>query len=199
MVKKTPTIFLKILCAVSFLSLAAMCAFGLPAMESLTPLILIMASVCIISLVMLLQPAARTTESTTDSVILKPGRMSAVIIPVLIVLAMAALVTIILYPNYNRAQADGQLTNCMSNLKNIGVALEQYGTDNYGCYPPSLSDITPRYIVVIPTCASARRQTYVYTTDTRHKAYSVYCAGKYHNAVNSPDFPQYDSFQGLIY
>jgi len=52
------------------------------------------------------------------------------------------------------------LTECKSNVKNIGTALEMYCTDNSGRYPPSLDLLLPNYLKAIPTCPAVGHETY---------------------------------------
>lgn len=47
------------------------------------------------------------------------------------------------------------LTECKSNMKNIGIACEMYAADNEGHYPKSLNDLSngnSPYLRVIPKC-----------------------------------------------
>ena len=57
------------------------------------------------------------------------------LIELMIVIAIIAILAAILVPNFVRARAQGHLTACKSNLKNIGTALEMYSTDHAGRYP----------------------------------------------------------------
>ena len=57
------------------------------------------------------------------------------LIELMIVIAIIAILAAILVPNFIRARAQGQLTACKSNLKNIGTAMEMYSTDWSGKYP----------------------------------------------------------------
>jgi len=103
-------------------------------------------------------------------------------------------------PNFYRARNSGQLTACMSNLKNIGTALEMYSTDYKGRYPQALSYLTPEYLKTIPTCASAGRDTYSesYTVRQNPDVYTFYCKGSYHIKIyQCANFPQYDAIEGL--
>ena len=106
----------------------------------------------------------------------------------------------ILAPNFMRARGQGQFTQCQSNMKNIGTALEMYATDNSGHYPDSLSKLSPDYLRHIPTCASAGKDTYSpsYQSSVEPDAYTFYCSGHHHKAVGvGPNYPQYNSTTGL--
>lgn len=102
--------------------------------------------------------------------------------------------------NFKTARAQGQVTACMSNQKNLGTALEMYSTDNEGHYPVSLTKLTPEYLRIIPTCPSVGHETYVdsYQSSQNPDAYSFYCKGHNHAAVGIPEnYPSYNSTEGL--
>lgn len=90
------------------------------------------------------------------------------------------------------------MTACKSNLKNLGVALEMYSTDNLGDYPLSSSQLTPRYLKTIPTCPTVGSVTYVMSLAP--KGYTIVCGGKQHEGagIREADYPQYTSVTGLI-
>ncbi|HXE73490.1 MAG TPA: hypothetical protein VNO81_12595 [Candidatus Nitrosotenuis sp.] len=109
-------------------------------------------------------------------------------------------VVVLLVPNFMLARAMSS-TGCKSNLKNISAALEMYGTDNSGLFPGSLQSLTPRYLKTIPTCPEGGRDTYSsgYQSHPSPAAYTVVCEGDNHRYQGaSRNFPQYDSFRGLI-
>jgi prepilin-type N-terminal cleavage/methylation domain-containing protein len=119
------------------------------------------------------------------------------LIELMIVIAIIAILAAILVPNFLRARAQGQLTACKSNMKNIGTAMEMYSSDNQGRYPTGITLITPNYLKTIPTCASAGNITYSYTYTTVPDSYTAYCSGTYHKGMIAGGFPQYDAVQGL--
>jgi hypothetical protein len=129
------------------------------------------------------------------------GSLAAPIVLGLISLVFFAAPPLVLPVSFLNARKSGQITACKSNLKNIGTALEMYSTDNYGRYPPALSKLTPNYLKMIPTCPSAGMNTYSagYRSASSPDAYTVFCGGRHHEAFGSaPDYPQYNSTQGLI-
>lgn len=63
-----------------------------------------------------------------------------------------------LLPNWWYASDD--LTQCKSNLKNIGTAMEMYSTDCGGRFPHDASCLTPNYLKRIPTCPTVGSDTY---------------------------------------
>jgi len=95
---------------------------------------------------------------------------------------------------------DSRLRGCESNLKNMGTALEMYSTDNNGKYPVSLAGITPNYLIKIPSCPSAQKDTYSgsYKCSSRYDSYTIMCKGHNHSDTETPEnYPRYDSTQGL--
>lgn len=122
------------------------------------------------------------------------------LIELMIVIAIIAILAAILVPNFLRARAQGQFTQCQSNCKNIGTALEMYSTDNAGHYPSLTDSITPTYLKIIPSCASAATDTYSgpYTSASNPDAYTFYCSGTNHATLGvNTGYPQYNSTSGL--
>lgn len=100
-----------------------------------------------------------------------------------------------------RARAQGTLTACKSNLKNIGTALEMYSTDHGGRFPTSLAQLTPNYLKVIPTCPNAGRDTYSagYRSSIDPDDYMVCCSGDNHRGQGlQANQPSYSATSGLI-
>jgi hypothetical protein len=62
------------------------------------------------------------------------------------------------------ARPMGGMTNCKSNLKNLGTAMEMYTTDWEGRYPSTLGQLTPNYLKTIPECQAVERMTYKFQT-----------------------------------
>ena len=86
---------------------------------------------------------------------------------------------------------------CISNTRNLGTALEMYSTDWSGLYPPSLAQLTPNYLKIIPNCPAAGKDTYSasYQVTTAPDAFTVFCQGTNHVQAN---YPEYSSVQGVI-
>lgn len=102
------------------------------------------------------------------------------------------------------------LTNCCSNLKNLGVACEQYESDTMGRFPggsnfpardpQALQALVPKYLRQIPTCPSASSDTYTrgYDVFAGPDQYTIVCVGNWHVSSGLPlNFPQYSSTWGL--
>lgn len=138
------------------------------------------------------------------------SRKGFTLIELMIVIAIIAILAAILVPNFIRARAQGQVTSCKSNLKNIGTACEMYATDNAGRYPKDLTVLTKDantqqpYLKQIPKCPSegtSTPYTSTYTSATNPDVYTVYCGGSKGNhtaAGCDPGYPKFTATQGLI-
>lgn len=142
------------------------------------------------------------------------SRKGFTLIELMIVIAIIAILAAILVPNFIRARAQGQLTSCKSNLKNIATALEMYSTDHNGQYPKpgdwsSNNSVNRRaasggllgaYLKQIPTCAGSGSSNYMYTSTHNPDTYTLWCSGAWHNAagVTATNYPEYDAYIGLI-
>jgi competence protein ComGC len=126
---------------------------------------------------------------------------------VILVVSFITILVLILEPNFRRARGGGHLTNCKSNLKNIGSAFEMYSTDWSGKYPETMELLIPNYLKTIPECQGAGDVTYTmktglnvaYNTPGYEDYYFLQCEGSNHTVVSVPkNYPQYDGIQGLI-
>ena len=93
------------------------------------------------------------------------------------------------------------MTACKSNLKNLATGLEMYATDNAGRYPSSLSQLLPRQLRVLPTCPSARQDSYSasYQAVATPDNFSLCCQGHHHKKTRvKPDNPAYNGSIGLL-
>ena len=119
----------------------------------------------------------------------------------MIVLIIITLLSRALTPAFMRARTCGLYTQCQSNFKNMGTALEYYAEEHKGQYPEKLEMLTPGYIRAIPTCPSAFTNAgYInsYHTSSNFEAYTFYCAGNNHAGVQAGrNYPRYDSISGL--
>lgn len=131
------------------------------------------------------------------------------LIELMIVIAIIAILAAILVPNFIRARAQGQLTACKSNLKNIGTAMEMYSTDWAGKYPGGIAGLVPNYLKTIPECPAAAADTYTgnfavgAAAPTNPQGYQDYyyvsCQSDTHKAVDvTGAYPAYDGIVGLI-
>lgn len=129
------------------------------------------------------------------------------LIELMIVIAIIAILAAILVPNFMKARAQGQLTSCKSNVKNLGTACEMYSTENNGRYPSSLAEITTAsadsapLMKMLPKCpVSNDTNSYGYKSSTNPDKYGIWCASGDHRAggVRDKGYPQFDSTTGLI-
>ncbi len=136
------------------------------------------------------------------------SRKGFTLIELMIVIAIIAILAAILVPNFIRARAQGQVTSCKSNLKNIGTACEMYATDNGGRYPSDLNKLTTPangqqpYLKQVPKCPSqgtSSPYTSSYESSMNPDVYTVYCSGSNHTAAGcDANYPKFTATQGLI-
>lgn len=106
--------------------------------------------------------------------------------------------TVLLVPNFLMARAQGRLTACRSNLKNIALALEMYASDNEGSYPPSLALLTRgNYLKAIPGCYGEDEDAAPVDSYSEGyqvigpKSFQLCCKGLRHpKLVGRPDHPK---------
>jgi prepilin-type N-terminal cleavage/methylation domain-containing protein/prepilin-type processing-associated H-X9-DG protein len=78
---------------------------------------------------------------------LMPGRRGFTLIEILVTVAIIAILAAILFPVFARARENARKAACMSNLKQIGLAMMQYTQDYDETYPTAWTTDTPSKII----------------------------------------------------
>src|SRR5713226_8900708 len=73
------------------------------------------------------------------------------LIELLVVIAIIAILAAILFPVFAQARAKARQTACLSNMKQLGLAIMQYTQDYDEVYPPSQWGVNPPVVVSWPT------------------------------------------------
>lgn len=118
----------------------------------------------------------------------------------LIAVTLTSYISFLFVRSKLRTLASTGYQECVSNCERIGLALEMYGRKNDGRYPSTLSALKPDYLSSIPTCSSAKKDTYTqtYQVSPDFETFTFFCGGHYHAAIADPDFPMYNSNFGLV-
>jgi len=128
-------------------------------------------------------------------------RLGFTLIELMIVISIISILMIVLLPNMVRMRAEARVQGCCDNMHHLAIALESYSAENSTHYPTALSLITPKYISVIPTCASSgSNEQYVagYSAQSNPDEFTIMCRGTFHNDIHIPsDYPQYTPHSGL--
>ncbi|MCD4784148.1 MAG: hypothetical protein K8T10_10045 [Candidatus Eremiobacteraeota bacterium] len=145
------------------------------------------------------------------------NRKKRLVAGVLNFITLSVIISFILLSRYCPLMVHSHFTFCISNLQNIGIALEIYKRDNNGRYPKELADLTPNYLSKLPRCMLRKLEKgsigaryyktvygisaddYKYVISQNRKAFTVYCGGRNHQGFAIPgNYPQYTSKTGLI-
>jgi len=95
------------------------------------------------------------------------------LIELLVVIAIIAVLAAILFPVFARAREKARAATCMSNLKQLGLALEMYSSDHDDLYPfavdpadanlPQIWDGFPQWQALIPSMPALKDTLLPYT------------------------------------
>lgn len=97
------------------------------------------------------------------------------------------------------ARAQGQLTACKSNLKNLATALEMWSMDHEGVYPDTFNKLAPEYLIKLPKCPTSETGEYGQSYKTHPEIdYSFSCPGDHSELGLPKGYPAYNGQQGLI-
>ncbi|MBM3460522.1 MAG: prepilin-type N-terminal cleavage/methylation domain-containing protein [Armatimonadetes bacterium] len=121
------------------------------------------------------------------------------LVEIMIVIAIMGALLGILLPSYTHAMAQGKLSACKSNLKNLSTAIETYRNDYGGQAPPMMRSLAPTYLAVLPTCPS-RGETYSRSvSDDAPDSYVLFCRNWGHGELGlASNFPQYSPAVGML-
>ncbi|MBC7805096.1 MAG: prepilin-type N-terminal cleavage/methylation domain-containing protein [Akkermansiaceae bacterium] len=89
---------------------------------------------------------SRTVRRDSIFVLMPPGRSAPAgftLIELLVVIAIIAVVAAILFPVFSQSREKVRQTSCVSNLRQISLALQQYVQDFDETYPPEIVQVPP--------------------------------------------------------
>ena len=90
------------------------------------------------------------------------------LIKLLVVIAIIGLLSTIIAAPIQNARKKARDAKKIAELKSLQLAIEQFGESNDGNYPPTLSQLSPAYMPLLPTFTSATtsspRDAYAYVT-----------------------------------
>jgi general secretion pathway protein G len=110
------------------------------------------------------------------------ARRGFTLIELLVVIAIIAILAALIFPTFARARAKARETQCKSNLKQLGLAVEMYASDYDGLYPfavdapdshcPQIWDGFPKWQALIPHMPRVKDvlQPYLHNREVLHCA-----------------------------
>lgn len=123
----------------------------------------------------------------------------------MVILVIVGVLLAISLPRLAQSRNRATHTSCVSNLRNIGTALQTYANDNSGRFPTDLNQLrsgNPAPLGVVPNCPSDNTSYQpTYQVSNAAQAYTLVCGGKHYlqlPGVVSQGYPQYLSTGQLI-
>ena len=81
---------------------------------------------------------------------LRPGHHAFTLVELLVVIGIIALLISILLPALNRAREQAKAVQCLSNLRQVGVGLASYVSQNRNWFPPYVQRVDPQATFTFP-------------------------------------------------
>src|ERR1043166_491096 len=98
--------------------------------------------------------------------VLHKNRKAFTLIELLVVIAIIGILASMLLPALNQAREKGRSAVCVSNLKQIGIAITMYTDDNNDYYPPGFENAVGDWPLFIAHYMSKNQTTYAATIDS---------------------------------
>lgn len=118
----------------------------------------------------------------------------------MVILVIVGVVLAISLPRLAQSRARATHTSCVSNIRNVGTALQTYANDNAGKFPSELSKLqsgSPAPLPVLPVCPSdASSYQTLFQVNNNSGHYTIACNGVHHmqlRGVVQRGYPQYYS------
>jgi len=118
------------------------------------------------------------------------GKQGFTLIELLVVIAIIAILASMLFPVFSRARMQAYKVDCISNLRQLGMAMEMYKQDHDGYFPLAWAFWTPLYN--LPTQPNLRTAMDSYIRDDRLWWCRAWTGRYGYNAWSNPRGGNYD-------